>query len=351
MKQYFLIVSAVFIVLAGGLSNQAKAAELIDLERNYIFYEEIMYLSGAGVISGYPDGTFRPDEKVTRAQAAMMIGRALNLDGTKRSQTFSDVRAAHQASGYIASAAEAGIIKGYPDGTFRPDDTVTRGQMAIFLSRAFQLTKEAVVPFTDVSPAMASFPYIKRLIAANLTQGYSDHTFRPEQKLTRAQFSAFLARGLNEEFKKNSSVQLSYLRDTSKVYYFRTDEQGSGYCQFARSDGDWNLWHVYIGNQYSTAFADREDVQGCYIGYPGSEYDLELAYPIKTGYKWDGYGDYTDYYQLTASGLTIETPAGIFHDAAEVTTVEGWVSYYAPGAGLIKQIYNGTVKFEIVQIK
>ena len=116
---------------------------MVDLDSDFIFYEEIKFLAGVGVIAGYSDGTFRPNEKVTRAQAAMMIGRALNLDGTKRSAAFSDVSDSHQASGYIASAAEAGIIKGYQNGTFRPDETVTRGQMAIFLSRVFQLNEEA----------------------------------------------------------------------------------------------------------------------------------------------------------------------------------------------------------------
>ncbi len=155
---------------------------------------------------------------------------------------------------------------------------------------------------------MASYSYIKRLIAANLTQGYADNTFRPYQKLTRGQFSAFLARGLNEEFKRDIPVQSSYLRDTTKTYYFETDGAGSVYYQFAQSDGDWNLWRVYQDNQYSYVFADREDVQGYYIGYPESEYYLELAYPIKVGYKWDGYGDDTDYYQITGADLTIEHP-------------------------------------------
>ena len=211
--------------------------------------------------------------------------------------------------------------------------------------------KRRVVPFSDISPAMASYHHIKKLIAANLTQGYADNTFRPYQMLTRAQFSAFLARGLNEEFKGNHPVQISYLRDTTKTYYFETDELGVISYQFFQSDGDWNLWHVYKGNQYYSAVSDREDVQGYYIGYPGSEYYLELAYPVKAGYKWDGYGDYPDYYQITGVDLTVETPAGTFFDVAEVTTVEGWVGYYAPRVGLIKQIHDGKIKLELVKIE
>ena len=350
LKKYYFIVSAILLFI-GSFPLQAQAEQMTDLEPDYIFYEEILYLTDVGVIAGYPDSTFRANEKVTRAQAAMMIGRALNLDGTKRSAAFSDVSNSHQASGYITAATEADIIKGFPDGTFRPDERVTRGQMAIFLSRAFQLTEEAVVPFSDVSPSMASYSYIKRLIAVNLTQGYADHTFRPYQTLNRGQFSAFLARGLNDEFKQDNLMQLSYLRDTAKAYYFATDEPSSLSYQFSHSDGDWNQWNVYEGNQFSYAVADREDVQGYYIGYPLSEYYLKLAYPIKVGYTWDGYGEQPDFYEITGAGLTVETPAGIFRDVAEVTTVEGWVSYYAPGVGLIKQIHDGKIKSELVKIE
>ena len=72
-----------------------------------------------------------------------MIGKALDLDGTKRKTIFDDVASTSTASGYIASAVNEDIITGFPDGSFRPGDTVTRGQMAILLSRAFDLTEEA----------------------------------------------------------------------------------------------------------------------------------------------------------------------------------------------------------------
>ena len=134
-------------------------------------------MENKGIITGYADGTFRPDGEVTRAGAAIMIGRALDLDGEQRATRFSDVKADQKASGYIASAAEAGIIQGFPDETYRPNETVTRGQMAIFLSRAFKLTEEADVPFTDVSSSMASYLHIKRIVAENLTAGYEDNTF------------------------------------------------------------------------------------------------------------------------------------------------------------------------------
>jgi hypothetical protein len=111
--------------------SEAKTA-FKDVSSNQRFYDEISYLINDGVISGFKDGTFGPDRVVTRAQAAIMIGRALDLDGAQRSTHFKDVDSTQVASGYIASAVKEGIISGYPDKTYRSDQPVTRGQMAIF---------------------------------------------------------------------------------------------------------------------------------------------------------------------------------------------------------------------------
>ncbi|CAM3777137.1 hypothetical protein GCM10009865_50670 [Aeromicrobium ponti] len=172
-----------------------------DVSSEHRFFNEISYLTGELVITGFPDGSFRPNATVTRAQAAIMIGRALKLDGEQRDTIFTDAGASLKASGYIAAATERGIITGFPDGTFRPDAPVTRGQMAIFLARAFELTEEAPVTFSDVSSKSSSYEYIKKILADRITSGYPDGTFRPDQNLIRADFSAFMARALEEEFK------------------------------------------------------------------------------------------------------------------------------------------------------
>lgn len=105
----------------------AQAASFKDVSTGYTFYNEINYLVEKEIIQGYPDGAFRPNQGVTRAQAAIMIGRALGLDGTKKATQFSDVSAELSASGFIQAAADKGIIQGFTDGTFRPNTTVTRG--------------------------------------------------------------------------------------------------------------------------------------------------------------------------------------------------------------------------------
>lgn len=350
MKKYFFLF-IIGLLVWSGLTASAAAAEFKDMDSNYSFYNEIIYLKNKGIISGFTDGTFRPEEKVTRANVAVMLGKALELNGTKKPTPFKDVPSSHQASGYIASAVDAGIISGYSDDTFRPNEIVSRGQMAIFLARAFHLKEEAVVPFTDVSSVMASYSYIKRIIAANLTAGYGDNTFRPNQKVTRGQFSAFLARSLNPAFKVKFPVQLSYLRDMAKVYYYESDSMGPHYYRHSDTEYDgWNLWDVYIENVYSHSIVENENIQGYYYGYPYSEYEVLIDYPILLGKTWGGYGEAENYFSITGTDLTVTTPAGTFHHVVAVS-YEQWTQYFAPGAGMIKTTQNGEMVSQLVRIE
>lgn len=188
----------------GGFGTRANAAQFSDVPATHGFYQEIQYLLDKGVIN--PTSKFGVDEKVTRAEVAVMVSKAVGLNGTKRATKFKDVSASHNASGYIDSAVKAGIITGYSDGTFRPNEYVNRGQMAIFLARGFKLSIESTTNFKDVTPSMASYSSVKKIIQAGITTGYSDKTFRPTQTLTRGQISAFVARGMG--FKKVVAKQM-----------------------------------------------------------------------------------------------------------------------------------------------
>ena len=341
----------VVLTLGGSLSVSALTPSYSDLHSSHRFYDEIMYLANKGIVKGYSNGTIRPDEEVTRAAAAIMIGRALGLDGNQRATTFSDVSANQVASGYIASAAAEGIIQGYPDKTFRPNETVTRGQMAIFLSRAFELTAEVNTPFTDISSAMVSYPHIKRILAENITQGYPDNTFRPNEKVTRAQFSAFLARALNDDFKV--ALPVSYVKETSNIYQYHSNENGNFSFIYADEEyPNWNLWNVNdeFGGSYQVV--ERQDEEGYKLGAPYSEYRLMLANPVKTGHTWKiEYGDeILATYKITATDLTLTTPAGTFTEVVEVTDQDGMVTYYAPNVGIIKAVNGEEVLVELTKV-
>ena len=323
-----------------------------DLQPHHQFYDEMIFLKNEGFITGYPDGRFLPDRDVTRAEAAIMLGRAFSLNGEQRETDFSDVAANHQASGFIESAVSKGFIKGFPDGTYRPDETVTRGQMAILLSRAFELTAEVAIPFTDVSSSMSSYQHIKRIVAANIAQGYPDNKYRPDGKVTRSQYSAFLARALNDEFKVQLPVL--YTKDINKIFTYQTKEFGKVRYIYPKNNyPDWNLWYIYDDQKVVTVMVENQDHEGYKIGPPNSEYTILLKHPIKAEHRWDiVYGDeLLDTYEILATNITLTTPAGTFNHVVEVSNLNGWKAYFSPNMGIIKEVWDDEVVYELIAVE
>lgn len=183
------------------LTITVSSPEYSDVLPTQWFSQHIGYLSNKKQISGYLDGSFKPYQVITRAEAATLLGRALGYDGIQSDTVFKDVAKTSFASGYIQKAVEAKIITGYADGTFKPGKTVTRAEMAILITKAFELTSAQSTQniFLDVSPSMAAYSYILPIIEAQVTKGYSDNTFRPNEKITRSEFSAFLTRVQTDE--------------------------------------------------------------------------------------------------------------------------------------------------------
>src|SRR5690606_19213467 len=125
------------------------------------------------------DGSLKPDKTVSRAEAAIMIGKLKGFNGTQSATKFKDVTKNLKASGYIAAAEKAGYISGYEDGTFKPNAAITRGDMAIILSRVFPMTIGGLDEFKDVTPKMRSYEAIGEVVSANIAAGYKDQTFKP----------------------------------------------------------------------------------------------------------------------------------------------------------------------------
>lgn len=212
LKKFSILV--IFILIASlfsPFSETGQAAGFSDVSTGYTFYDEVEYLSSEQIITGFTDGTFKPDNVVTRAQVAIMIGRALGLNGDPKNTKFTDVTANVTGSGYIASAVDRGIITGFPNNTYRPNEPVTRAQMAIFLNRAFTLTEGQANSFKDVSSDMAAYQSIINVAVTGIASGYPDGTYRPDQPVTRGQFSAFMARTLEPSFRSMTPMVVKFL--------------------------------------------------------------------------------------------------------------------------------------------
>lgn len=173
-----------------------------DVNNSQRFAGPIGFLTNKQQVKGFPDGTIRPYENITRAEAAAIIGRSLGYPEKSGTATFKDVSPSSFAAGYIEALKEAKIISGFKDGTFKPDQKVTRGEMAILIAKAFTLKTDSTNRFVDCHPSMASFDAINALVTAKITNGYRDGTFKPNDEMSRADFTVFLARVQEDAFKQ-----------------------------------------------------------------------------------------------------------------------------------------------------
>jgi hypothetical protein len=155
--------------------------------------EAIELLAALGWARGYSDGTYRPSVSVERGQMATFLARATSLPGSDGSSPFKDTAGSvHEPA--IVAVAESGIASGYPDGSFRPQQSVTRGQMATFLARAFKLPRASTSSsFIDIR-GNTHEAAIRAVEQAGVAGGYADGTFRPGAPVTRAQMATFLVR-------------------------------------------------------------------------------------------------------------------------------------------------------------
>jgi hypothetical protein len=199
VKRIFLSLFA-FILLFPA-SHSFAATTFRDVPTNYWAKEEIDYLVKRGIIKGI-DGKFRPNDSLKRMQAAEMLVKALGLRTANRPDPhFKDLKLGDYGYEYAAALADEGIMTG-SNGYFKPWDTLTRGQMAKILAEAFQFGYVFPSSFKDILSTDWTYHYVASLVGHHITTGYPDDTYRPNATLTRAQFSAFMARALNDEFKR-----------------------------------------------------------------------------------------------------------------------------------------------------
>ena len=149
--------------------------------------KNITELAALGAVSGYPDGSFKPDNKITRSEFTVILVKAFELE-PKSGKVFSDT-VSHWAKDSIATAASYGIINGYDENTFGPDDTITREQMAAMIVNAAKLTPgSAELSFTDRNSISDwSRESMAAAVQNGIISGYPDNTVRPQGNATRAE--------------------------------------------------------------------------------------------------------------------------------------------------------------------
>ena len=172
-------------------------------------YDEIMACVGSGVVAGYDDGLYRPDQPVARDQMAVYIARALaggdddvaDFTGTP---TFPDVATGHWALKYVEYAVDQAVVAGYDDGNYHPEYEVTRDQMAVYVARAMvapsgEAGLDDYIPvdprdFPDVDSGFWAYKHVEYCVENGVVSGYDDGLYHPEIIVTRDQMAVYVTR-------------------------------------------------------------------------------------------------------------------------------------------------------------
>lgn len=157
----------------------------------------------AGIASGYPDGSFKPDQYITRAEFTKLLVEGLDLASSSTALSFSDAASIPQwAQAYVQAAVNAEVITGYQDGSFRGDGNITRAEMAVMITKALGLELEAAeaLSFSDAD----SIPgYAKERVATavkhGLVQGLGNDRFGANEQATRAQAVTIILRAAEQQ--------------------------------------------------------------------------------------------------------------------------------------------------------
>lgn len=201
---------------------------------------------------GYADGTFGPECNMTRAEVTTMFARLLTeqIEADKTySSTFNDVAKDCWAASYIGYMQQFGIVTGYEDGSFRPDAPVTRAEFAAIASRFEKLTQGSA-SFTDVPDTHWAVRYINFAATRGWVTGYEDGTFKPEHSITRAEVAAvtcrLLERSADQTYIRSHIGELRTFADVTESHwaYWYAMEAANGH-DYTKSGGseNWSRTH------------------------------------------------------------------------------------------------------------
>ena len=180
--------------------SAATAVFYTDLSDDDWAFSAIVELTKKGVISGGEDKTVRPDDGVTRQEVAKIIlgARGYEVNEELSLEVADADNVADWAKGYVATAVDKGIIKGYEDGTVKPENVVTRAEFAALIVRALSATSEVQgESFTDVSADAWYAADVECAKNLGIVGGYEDGTFRGDNTVTRREAFAMVYRMVN----------------------------------------------------------------------------------------------------------------------------------------------------------
>ena len=215
-------------------------------------------------MKGYPDLTFGPDRNMTRAEVTMMFARLLK-DRPEANKVYtmpySDVTKADWYAYAVSYMTENKLITGYPDGTFKPNSPISRAEFAAIASRFDQLKPGLSLPFNDVAKGHWAYDVIASAANKGWVNGYPDGSFKPENKITRAEVVSTTNRMLNRyadlAFAKAHKTELAPMRDMDESHwaYGAAVEAMNGHDYHRQADGKNETWILLNGKRFTFPIA------------------------------------------------------------------------------------------------
>ena len=229
---YIIALATLILLFLSVRYVYAASPAFNDIPESEPFYPYVKYLTVKNMITGYSDGTFRPTNPISRAEITVLLVKAGGLNIQRATKpTFKDVKPEHWAYEIIETAARNGIIKGYPDGFFRPESPVTRAETSTLL---LGLTKESLPSSSlpDVVKDVGSTHWARHQITVALDAGLltiaARNSFQPDSPATRAQVARGLAIMLNISPERiNVPLTGTIVPIKGNVYIIKADKKSS----------------------------------------------------------------------------------------------------------------------------
>lgn len=285
---FFLATMLIFTMLPQAFA----ATNFTDVPRSHWAYEAIMDMAERGIISGYNDRTFRPDNKITRAEFAKIMIAAADIDIDRSNhvtQTFKDVSKRHWAFYYVELAKS--YLTGYKSGSsylYKPDDYAVREDIAVALVRlmGYDRTQSADLDLLDnfrdeddISKALR--PYIALALKNELIKGFNDRTFRPLSPITRAEAASLLYRAKLDEVKvvfpptTEPKPEPKPPQGTTITDSFSDSKLSSNW----KTDSTLGTWGIY--NKTATSFTFDKDLDHLFLPLNWDKSDESKNYEMQ----------------------------------------------------------------------
>ncbi|KMP43259.1 S-layer protein [Bacillus cereus] len=238
--------------------------------------ESVYYLVHKKVISGMPDGTFSPSKVLSRAEAATIMAKILELEVKEGEKpTFTDSQD-HWATSYIAAVEKAGVIKGEGNGKFNPNGQMTRAAMATMLVQAYQLEKKVHEELSTLFPDVKDHwgeKFINILVSMGISSGVDGGRWQPDRSITRAEAAQLVA---VTDKSKDNELKMKKISISKKFFTYNGPSLSSGISKeygprevtvYEERDGGWIRIHTDTGFKWVCLVEKKVNMNKNFLTY------------------------------------------------------------------------------------